>query len=445
MRRQTPLVFALAALLLLAAACTSGSSSTATSPTPSPTDQPTVEPTSTGTPAPTATATPAATGTPGAGDNDAGEDDDGGTPQFGIPEVVATGASAAVALGEGTYCWTNPGGPGLCADTIGIITPLQSLAVVDDQAIELRGDLDWTNARDLRIQIVPRPAAPVDSGDDWLAFRPEDTAIDVPFTMISGGVRFMLPAPGAWLLMLSIVEERGDANYGLLVERRASDAGESRTVLGLATELPFGVAFLVEGTSYHITLAAIDGDSRCPVDVTCVTAGETRLTLLATKASGDSLLPLTVPNGGEASADIDTTYRVRVLEVRPEPRSTVRLVPLDYSIVVVVERADLASTGGGVRGVVTIGPICPVQREGFWCPDRPFAAELVIRAAGGDEVERIGSGDDGWYELALEPGSYVLDPLTPSGSPFPIGQAVDFTVSTDSWTDLDISYDSGIR
>ena len=170
-----------------------------------------------------------------------------------------------------------------------------------------------------------------------------------------------------------------------------------------------------------------------------------RSTLCWLRTSGDSLLPLTVPNGGEASADIDTTCRVRVLEVRPEPRSTVRLVPLDYSIVVVVERADLASTGGGVRGVVTIGPICPVQREGFWCPDRPFGAELAIRAAGGDEVERIGSGDDGWYELALEPGSYVLDPLTPSGSPFPIGQAVDFTVSTDSWTDLDISYDSGIR
>ena len=227
MQRQTLLVFALAAVLVLAAACTSGSSSTATSPTPSPTDQPTAEPTSTGTPAPT--------DTPRAGDDGAGEDG-GGTPQFGIPEVLAIGGGAAFVLGEGTYCWTNPGGPGLCSDTIGIITPLQSLAVFDDQAIELRGDLDWTNAQDLRIQIVLRPAVPVGSGDDWLAFRPEDTATDVPFTMINGGVRFTLPAPGAWLLMLSIVEERGDARYGLLVERRTRDAGESVALQGLEGE-----------------------------------------------------------------------------------------------------------------------------------------------------------------------------------------------------------------
>jgi hypothetical protein len=70
---------------------------------------------------------------------------------------------------------------------------------------------------------------------------------------------------------------------------------------------------------------------------------------------------------------------------------------------------------------------------------------LVVRDAGGDEVERVESSEDGWFELELPPGSYVLDPLTPAGSPFPTGSRHEFTVRTSGWTELEVSYDSGIR
>ena len=421
MRRRTlPLLSLAFALTLLAVACSGGDSDA----TPSPT----AEPTSTATPSPTSepNATPI------------GSD-------FGIPEVLAAASGGSIALGEGTYCWSPASGVGLCADKIGIITPLDSLTAVNDETISLSGDLDWSGAEVLEVSAIARPAAPVDFGADWLAYRPEGGATKLKLDVTSNGATFSLPSDGAWLVTLAVFEDRGDAMYGLLVERHASDDGQTRTHLGLETELPFGIPFAFDGTPYELALAAIEGDSRCAVDVTCVWAGETKLVLIATSASGSVWLPVTAPNGGEATVDIDSTYRVRILEVRPEPRSTVELEAGDYSVVVLIERLDAASAGSGARGVVHFGPICPVQRQGFWCPDRALAAELVVRDTRGDEVERVESSEDGWFEVSLPPGSYRLDPLTPAGSPFPVGQPIDFKVTAETWTDLDVAYDSGIR
>jgi hypothetical protein len=79
------------------------------------------------------------------------------------------------------------------------------------------------------------------------------------------------------------------------------------------------------------------------------------------------------------------------------------------------------------------------------CPDRPYAAEMVIRDGAGNEVKRVEASDDGWYEVALAAGVWVLDPLSPAGSPLPVSEPVEFTVEPGRWTVLDVSYDSGIR
>ena len=86
---------------------------------------------------------------------------------------------------------------------------------------------------------------------------------------------------------------------------------------------------------------------------------------------------------------------------------------MDYRALIVVERADVSASGGGVRGVVTVGPSCPVQRADMSCPDRPYAAAMVVRDTAGNEVERVQAGEDGWYEVALGAGDWVLDPLSP--------------------------------
>ena len=99
----------------------------------------------------------------------------------------------------------------------------------------------------------------------------------------------------------------------------------------------------------------------------------------------------------------------------------------------------------GVRGLVTIGPICPVMQKGVPCPDLPFSATIVIEDGAGDEITRVRSGDDGIFEVSLDPGSYVLVPESPNPGAPPTADEQTVEVATDAYTEVLIQYDSGIR
>lgn len=102
--------------------------------------------------------------------------------------------------------------------------------------------------------------------------------------------------------------------------------------------------------------------------------------------------------------------------------------------------------GAGIRGLVLIGPQCPVVQEGVPCPDAPFAAEIVVRRAGdGDIVTTVRSGADGRFEVALEPGRYRLEPVSPNGGAPPAAAAIEAEVAAGAYTPVTILYDSGIR
>lgn len=111
-------------------------------------------------------------------------------------------------------------------------------------------------------------------------------------------------------------------------------------------------------------------------------------------------------------------------------------------------RTDLimcdAATTSGITGLVLIGPMCQVMRVDEPCPDQPFAATLIIRDSQGRELCAISSGEDGRFVVGLPPGSYELLPLTgPSGLPAAASQWV--AVAPGQYTDVSVSYDSGIR
>ena len=99
----------------------------------------------------------------------------------------------------------------------------------------------------------------------------------------------------------------------------------------------------------------------------------------------------------------------------------------------------------GVQGVVSLGPLCPVQRAGLPCPDRPFEATLVLENAQGVEVARGVAGPDGHYRIALPPGRYILVPQPVMGSPLPSAGPLEVAIESHAWTTLDVTYDSGIR
>jgi hypothetical protein len=100
---------------------------------------------------------------------------------------------------------------------------------------------------------------------------------------------------------------------------------------------------------------------------------------------------------------------------------------------------------GMVGGLVTLGPLCPVQRQDQPCPDAPYAATLVVVDADGNEVAVGESGADGRYRIALAAGDYTIVPQSPVGLPLPTAGPLDVTVVDGRWTSADIAFDSGIR
>jgi hypothetical protein len=107
--------------------------------------------------------------------------------------------------------------------------------------------------------------------------------------------------------------------------------------------------------------------------------------------------------------------------------------------------AGSASGSSGIQGGVTIGPGCPVEIQGSPCPDRPFAARIVVHQ-GTHLVSTFETGADGRFHIALDPGTYDVSAfsLEPNGVTrmIPIPPV---TVKAGAYTAVPISFDNGIR
>jgi hypothetical protein len=97
---------------------------------------------------------------------------------------------------------------------------------------------------------------------------------------------------------------------------------------------------------------------------------------------------------------------------------------------------------GGVDGRVTVGPTCPVQREGSPCPPGAWSGTVRATSSNGD-VHDTTTGPDGSYELELPPGTYAVTPVVEGPGP-PTAQSQTVTVGT-TMQRLDLQLDSGIR
>jgi hypothetical protein len=104
-----------------------------------------------------------------------------------------------------------------------------------------------------------------------------------------------------------------------------------------------------------------------------------------------------------------------------------------------------APPGTGIRGTVTLGPTCPVEQVGAPPCVTAYAATLVVTSAEDDSVVgRVSSGPDGTFSIDVPPGDYVTVPQ-PGGETFPFGQPIEVTVEAGAYTEIEVSYDSGIR
>jgi hypothetical protein len=99
----------------------------------------------------------------------------------------------------------------------------------------------------------------------------------------------------------------------------------------------------------------------------------------------------------------------------------------------------------GVQGVVTAGPVCPV--EPFppvpQCADRHVPAHLTLqRGSNGPVVARGDAGNDGRFRITAVPGRYTLSATSPNAMRC-TSQPV--TVTSGQFTDVQVGCDTGIR
>jgi hypothetical protein len=102
-----------------------------------------------------------------------------------------------------------------------------------------------------------------------------------------------------------------------------------------------------------------------------------------------------------------------------------------------------AKQGSGVRGRITAGPTCPVERVGHPCPPRPVTAGIRAQRGGGQVVARTRSDGNGNYAMTLRPGRYTL--VVETGSSFPHCPQTNITVPRHGFVTADIRCDTGIR
>lgn len=107
--------------------------------------------------------------------------------------------------------------------------------------------------------------------------------------------------------------------------------------------------------------------------------------------------------------------------------------------------AQPSLVGTGIRGMVVLGPTCPVERLTSPCPPHPLAATVDVRDRNNVEVARVRSGSDGRFQVDLAAGSYTLlgEPINGNLLPRPI--PVSAVVRAGGYTSVTVEYDSGIR
>jgi hypothetical protein len=214
---------------------------------------------------------------------------------------------------------------------------------------------------------------------------------------------------------------------------------------GVVVTIVLGERAAIADTGWTIRFDQVLEDSRCPVDAQCIWAGQVTARLLGEHTDGRvAALTLTLGPGDRGSGLLgDLSIDAQGID---PPRYAGTPPPADYAIhlrAIVVAMSPAAISG--IRGQITVGPMCPVVRTDQSCPDRPYRARLVVRDAAGLVFARAESTQAGAYMIPLPPGSYEIEPHALPTSPLPHASPQRFEVRASAWTTVDIAFDSGIR
>ena len=100
----------------------------------------------------------------------------------------------------------------------------------------------------------------------------------------------------------------------------------------------------------------------------------------------------------------------------------------------------------GIRGKVTIGPTCPVERVPADpnCADKPFQAGFNIKNNAGQIIKAFTSDANGVFSAELPSGIFVITNIPAPGT-YPRFSSQNITVLPGKYLDLNLQFDSGLR
>ena len=109
--------------------------------------------------------------------------------------------------------------------------------------------------------------------------------------------------------------------------------------LGREFKLNAGRQVTVKGTKLRIRFIAVENDSRCPRDVTCVWAGNAAVQLQLGTGRGSKTVTLNTSKSASFVSEIEYHgYKVKLVDLSPYPRSDRKIAPRDYTATLLVSK-----------------------------------------------------------------------------------------------------------
>ncbi len=211
-------------------------------------------------------------------------------------------------------------------------------------------------------------------------------------------------------------------------------------VVSFATDVTIQPADrIIYSDGLTLTLTEIN-DSRCPRDAQCIWAGE--LAALFTTTGGNF-------ENSRQEIRLGTTNNQ---SVTMQGYVFTLLSATETAVMIAVSKSStppqVSKVGGTgtIEGSVTIGPICPVEREGVPCivpPETYTSRNVVVYAMDqASVIQQMALDTEGNYSLSITPGIYWVQ-IQPAG--IGPGEKKPIEVKLNETIRLDFDIDSGIR
>jgi hypothetical protein len=114
-----------------------------------------------------------------------------------------------------------------------------------------------------------------------------------------------------------------------------------------------------------------------------------------------------------------------------------------FLLAAIVSCGATGSPKGGVRGSVTAGPTCPVERAESPCPPAPWTGTVRATSSTGVAFDTATDANGG-FELHLPDGTYTVAAVIEGGGP-PTAEPLPVTVDGGTVQTVDLTVDTGIR